>query len=142
MSMIRQSWLFAVLVVLLFVASPAFAATVTVNAAAAPVPGSIYPTVRAAADNLAGGDTWGDGVDDTILVTDDAVVVEGQQTTFHAFELGGSLTVRNNPGDNPIIALSDPPPVRLFKVDESLNATFDGLTIVGAAGIIPIAAVG
>ncbi len=137
MSVRSMCWPFVALLVLLISVQSAFAATVTVNAAAAAVPGSIYNTIRDAANDLTGL-PWGDGVDDTILVTDDAVIIETDIVTIRSFAEGGSVTVKANPGDNPVIALTDfPPPTRLFRVNSSMSVTFDGLICIGAAATNP-----
>ncbi len=123
----------------LLISSNGDTATVTVNAAGYPEPGSVYTSIRAAADNLAGGDMWGNGVDDTILVTDDAVVIEDGQVNVHAFTPGGSVKICNNPGDTPIVTIM---PgfgiVYVFHVNESINVTYEGLTIIGADGGDPV----
>jgi hypothetical protein len=135
----RNRFMFVTLVLsCLIISTNGFAATVTVNASASPEPGIRYNTIRAAAENLAGGDAWGNGSDDTILVTDDAVVIEDAQVNVHPFEPGTSVTIRNTPGDTPIVALSvSPSPHRLFYINESILMTFDGLTLIGGDGTNP-----
>lgn len=133
----NMSRLVTVLLSCVLISSNGYTATVTVNAAGSPVPGSVYNSILAAAENLVGGDSWGNGTDDTILVTDDAVVIEDGQVNVHAFSPGSSVTIRNSPGDVPIITLV-PGPDYLFRVNESINVTYQGLTIIGPDGGDPV----
>jgi hypothetical protein len=134
----RNRFMFVTLVLSCLIFSfHGYAATVTVNADAPPESGIMYNSIRTAAENLAGGDTWGNGTEDTILVTDDRVLIEDGQVNVHAFSPGSSVTIRNNPGDAPIITLL-PGPDYLFRVNESINVTYQGLTIIGVDGGDPV----
>ncbi len=127
-----------VLVALLFVVAAGLtshAATVTVDPTALAVPGSIYTSLNDAVDNLGGGDNWGDGVNDTILIEDATPVIVTSRVTCIPFDATSPLTIKNATGASPIIAMGNPMPDRMFRVTNSGNYIFEGLTVIGAAGL-------
>ncbi|MCB9770629.1 MAG: hypothetical protein H6752_20710, partial [Candidatus Omnitrophica bacterium] len=109
--------------------------TVTVDPTASPVPGSVYNTIKDAADNLIGGDAWGGG-NDCIELSDNGVHYVDDIVDFNPLSAGATLVVRNVPGDSPVVAL-DPLsiPSRTFRFNDSGVITVEGITFIGAAGV-------
>src|SRR3990172_12724744 len=105
MSMIRQSWLFAVLLGLLFVASPVLAATVLVDPNGADVPGVSYKSLRTALTSVK---TWGDG-NDTVNVASSAVHLVTANINVDIFDVSSTLTIKKL-GANPAVIAVDSAP--------------------------------
>ncbi len=139
MSLRMKSWSFTGFVIVLFVAFPGFAATVTVDPLGTNVPGVSYTSLRTALISV---ESWGDGID-TVLVASSAVHYVTANINVGIFNASSTLTIKKAGTASPIVAIDSEifenpeasPPNYMFRFLQSGQFVVEGLTLIGAKGI-------
>lgn len=125
------------LILFILVETNVFGATVTVDPQGVPAPGSVYTTILAAFKNLPAGpesDGWGDG-NDVVDLVDTSIHLLGAEVDVTLIN-NGSVTLRNAPGTEPVVAL-DPSSIPTYGlvVHRSGHHTIEGITFIGPKGV-------
>ncbi len=129
-----HNWGLTVLLIVLFAFSGVHAATVVVN----PAGGGDYLKVR---DAIGDYGTWGNSTGDTIELVDGVHLVAEADGNDTIPPLAGgasdTLTITGAAGASPIIAM-DPadPPGRIFFIRRTGTYIIDGITFIGADGVV------
>ncbi len=132
------------MLLVMVVCDPLFAATVTVNPGLPLQAGANYHEVGSALANFRRGDNWGNGSGDSVIISNGSYLMGTElqaglldSDTLDAVVPGGdgTLTIKSAPGESPVIALNPSPTQHYFMYFRRQgNYIVEGLNFVGIAG--------